>query len=123
MREAGYSRHTASKPSNLTQSKGWGELLEAYFPDTVLASLHRDVLNASKLEYIKFPSIMTDSEIKGVLANIDHHSVISLERMRDVVTACIKVPDHKAQFKALELVYKLKGRIKNKGIKPDILTY
>ena len=36
MREAGYTDATAKNPSNLTNSDGWKELMEAYLPDDML---------------------------------------------------------------------------------------
>jgi hypothetical protein len=45
MREVGYDDDTASKPSNLTNSKGWKELMEQYMPDSLLAKRHQELLN------------------------------------------------------------------------------
>lgn len=36
MLQVGYTHNTAKKPSNLTNSKGWEELLEKYLPDDYL---------------------------------------------------------------------------------------
>lgn len=36
MEQAGYSPATAKNPKNLTESKGWEDLLEHYFPDEKL---------------------------------------------------------------------------------------
>lgn len=46
MREVGYSKHTASRPSNLTQSKGWKQLMDEYLPEEELAKLHKEQLQA-----------------------------------------------------------------------------
>lgn len=45
MRQAGYSDVTASTPKNLTESKGWKELMEQHLPDDVLAEKHRQLLD------------------------------------------------------------------------------
>lgn len=49
MREAGYSPATAKNPSDLTESKGWKQLLEKYLPDTDLLEVGRQGLQATKL--------------------------------------------------------------------------
>lgn len=48
MLEAGYEPHTASKPSNLTKSAGWKELMDEFLPDSELARVHQEGLNASE---------------------------------------------------------------------------
>ncbi len=45
MRSVGYSPSTASKPSNLTKSKGWKWLANKYIPDELLAQKHRELLD------------------------------------------------------------------------------
>lgn len=44
----GYSPQTASKPSNLTKSKGWEELMEKHLPDKLLAKVHKEGLGAAE---------------------------------------------------------------------------
>lgn len=46
MREVGYSPITAKNPKNLTDSKGWQELMKEYLPDDFLAKKHRELLEA-----------------------------------------------------------------------------
>lgn len=48
MRKAGYSENTIKKPTNLTNSKGFVELMEEYFPDKDLLKIHRQGLKAVK---------------------------------------------------------------------------
>ncbi len=48
MLEVGYDPDTASKPSNLTNSKGWQELMEKHLPDKLLAKKHKEGLDASE---------------------------------------------------------------------------
>lgn len=45
MRMVGYDDDTASKPSNLTKSKGWKELMDKYLPDSLLVEKHNALLN------------------------------------------------------------------------------
>ncbi len=44
MLEVGYSPKSAKNPKNLTQSKGWDELMQTHFPDADLAKLHKKLL-------------------------------------------------------------------------------
>lgn len=50
MRDAGYPRTTAKNPQQLTESKGWAELLEQYLPDSLLTKVHVEGLGATKYE-------------------------------------------------------------------------
>lgn len=45
MLEAGYSPHTASKPSNLTQSNGWKELTKGWFHDEDVLRVRAEMSN------------------------------------------------------------------------------
>lgn len=49
MLEAGYSPNTAKKPENLTESKGWAELMEEYLPDDLILKAHKDALTAMRI--------------------------------------------------------------------------
>lgn len=45
MEEVGYKYNTAKKPSNLTRSKGWAELLEEFLPDSkIIKALDEGIL-------------------------------------------------------------------------------
>jgi hypothetical protein len=46
MREVGYSKNTAKKPTNLTESKGWEMLCEQELPDDLLLKVHKEGLEA-----------------------------------------------------------------------------
>lgn len=44
MRDAGYAEKTAKNPKNLTESRGWQELVQEYLPDDLLVKVHKDGL-------------------------------------------------------------------------------
>jgi hypothetical protein len=48
MKEVGYSENSAVNPKNLTESKGWKELMEEHLPDRLLAEKHNELLNVPK---------------------------------------------------------------------------
>jgi len=44
MEKVGYAKSTSKKPSKVTKSKGWAELMEKYLPDEDLAKVHKELL-------------------------------------------------------------------------------
>ena len=52
---AGYSEKSAITPIQLTESKGWQELMEEYLPDKHLAEKHLEFLNTPRItrKYLK----------------------------------------------------------------------
>lgn len=48
MREVGYSVETAKNPSQLTESKGFKQLMEEYLPDSLLMEKHKDLLTVPR---------------------------------------------------------------------------
>ena len=64
MKEVGYAKSSTTKPSILTNSKGWKELMEQHLPDKLLARKHKEGLEASRKlvigeEVIKEPDYQT----------------------------------------------------------------
>jgi len=93
MLSAGYAPATAKNPKNLTESKGWNELLEKYLPDDKLLKKHDEALEANKI----------------ISANITYGE--ANEKTNDF----IEVPDEVTRLRAVELGYKVK-----KKLGPDI---
>ena len=63
MREAGYSDNTSRTPQNLTETKGWNELMEEHFPDDMLAEVHKGLLKSKRIEHMVFPLATEDATI------------------------------------------------------------
>lgn len=80
MLEAGYDPTTAKNPKNLTESKGWKELLEKHLPDNRLLEVHNEALDA-----VKIVSSHTEPDYT--------------------------VPDVPTRLRAVELGYKVKGKL------------
>lgn len=53
--ESGYSKNVADTPSNVTESKGFQDLLEEYLPDNKLTEVHKSLLGSTKLDHMIFP--------------------------------------------------------------------
>lgn len=49
MSEVGYAPTTAKNPIELTESKGWKELMDEYLPDKDLLNAPKEALNATKI--------------------------------------------------------------------------
>ncbi len=96
MKEAGYTEASAKNPKNLTESKGWAELMEEAFPDDLLTKVHTEGLEATKInsshtepDYavpdfaIRHKYLETAYKIKGKLvdkAQIDGKLEVTLTR-------------------------------------------
>ena len=94
MRDAGYDPTTAQNPKKLTTSKAWMELMDEHLPDSSLLEKHKEALNAVKPIGAQ---ILIDS--KG--------NTISKEN-----EGMIEVPDQVVRLKAVELGYRVKGKLR-----------
>lgn len=98
MREVGYSPNTAKMPYNLTKSKGWKELMNEALPDDKLFKVHNEALEATKVVSARVTGKDADSQTDDF----------------------IDVPDHPTRLRAVELGYRLKGKLNNdSGINID----
>jgi len=93
MIDAGYSPETAHTPGKLTNSKGFKELVEVYIPDDKLLQKHQEALEANR-------------QIGAMILIDADGEVIKKEN-----EGMIEVPDHQVRLKAVELGYKVKGKL------------
>jgi hypothetical protein len=94
--DAGYAPAVAKNPEIVTESKGFKELMEEYLPDTKLAQVHAEGLEANKI----------------ISANITYGDAD--EKTNDF----IEVPDHPTREKFLKLAYTVKGKITPEVVPP-----
>ena len=94
MIDVGYSPATAKTPQKLTESKAWIQLMEEYIPDDKLLVKHEEALEATKQIGAQ---ILIDKDGK----------TISKEN-----EGMIEVPDHVVRLKAVELGYRVKGKLR-----------
>jgi hypothetical protein len=97
MEEVGYSPNTAVHPKDLTESKGFNELMEQYLPNEKVLKTHEEGLEATKQLSVR----------GGKDANAESDDFI-------------EVPDHPTRLKAVELAYKVKGKLKDGGVAVQI---
>lgn len=91
MKEVGYSENTAIAPQNVTESKGWQELMDKYLPDPDILEAHKAGLKATKI--------------------FSSHTEPDKE-----------VPDHPTRLKAVELAYRVKKKMIEAPIAPNLGT-
>jgi hypothetical protein len=94
MREAGYNENTIHNPSNLTQSKTWLRLMEDKLPDTKLLDKHIEALEATRTVSAQ---VLVQSNGKVVKKEDE---------------GIIETPDYLTRLKAVELGYRIKGKLR-----------
>lgn len=94
MLEVGYDPTTAKNPKNLTQSKAWMELMDQYIPDDRLLKKHEQALDAVKQIGAQ---ILIDKDGKTITKDNE---------------GMIEVPDQVVRLKAVELGYRVKGKLR-----------
>ncbi len=107
---AGYSPSTAKTPQKLTESRGWQELMDKYFPDEFVLKIHRDLLHASHLAQFEFPSETDDTNIRNIIENNAGFKIIQIVRSTKYKTSYFLIPDNGTRIRALDSAYKLKSR-------------
>lgn len=143
LREAGYAQSTSENPDHVTKSKGFTELMEEYLPDDDVLDAHQQLLKSTRIEHMVFPlyrnpeadipeegdlteeqeeklkhaasagESLSDKDIEDMLAEVNCkvRKIVHGETARHVY---FWSPDANARKNAIELAYKIKGRITNK---------
>jgi len=130
MREVGYSPITAINPSNLTNSKGFKELMEKNLPDNLLTKKHKALLNSKRIEHLVFPTKTEDKEIKKLLRSVNC-KVRKIQHGEMAKHVWFWSQNDRALKDGLDMAYKLKGKyaptksiqlkVERKIIDPEIL--
>ena len=118
MREVGYAEKTIQNPKNLTESKGWKGLMKKYLSDKSLVEKHKKLLNATKLEHMVFPTKTKVKDIRSLLKSVNCN-VRKIQRGEMAIHVWFWALDNFALKSALELAYKLKGRLGPKEEEKD----
>lgn len=115
MRRAGYSDATAKNPQNLTKSMDWQEAMDSFLPDTDLLAKHSELLQAKKLEKAEFPGWLPQENIRDILHEAGcQPRNYETNPFTGTIVVWYWAPDARAQAAALDLAYKLKGKMKTK---------
>lgn len=125
MKDAGYKNNTAKNPKNLTNSKGWQELMDQYYPDDQVARIQKGLLKAKILRIMTFDYEFDDKLIKriirasgGTTVTIKTYDPVERKpkngKKRKPIKGYKKVyyttPDQKIVDSALDMIFKTKGR-------------
>lgn len=115
MRRAGYAENTIKNPKDLTESPAWKELLEQHLSDKKLVNKHKELLEATKLESATFPNFVPKDMIREILLEAGcKPRNYEMNPKTGITHVWYWAPDRKAQASALDLAYKLKGRLTQK---------
>lgn len=115
MRRAGYSDATAKNPQNLTKSMDWQEAMDSFLPDVDLLAKHSELLQAKKLERAEFPGWLPQENIRDILLEAGcQPRNYETNPFTGMIVVWYWAPDARAQAAALDLAYKLKGKMKTK---------
>lgn len=122
IKDAGYSQEVVENPQKILNSRTWQELMDAEFPDDSISERHNQLLTASRFEKQEFPpgakltankipgsEELSDEEIREMFAEAQCrvHRILHGTDKRIVYFSS---PDNLARDKALDKVYKIKGR-------------
>ena len=91
MRENGYADNTADNPDHVTESKSWEMLLDEYIPESLVLRTHKEAFEANRTI-----------------------SARSMKTADETTDDFVDVPDWQTRTKAVELGYKVRGKLINK---------
>ena len=111
LREAGYSETVSLSPTKVTESKGFKQLLDEFLPDSKLAAVHDQLLDAKTLDTYQMDAKLTDEEVTKIVEDIKGCKVRKIVRFpkQDTVTVYFYRPDNLTRDRALDKGYKLRG--------------
>lgn len=117
MIEEGYSPEYA-RQGGLRKSKAWDKLLEERLGDDKLSNVHQTLIVAKKLDYMLFNSEVTDPDIYELIASVG----CTLKKIIHGVSGThvyYFAPDNKTKKDALELAYKIRGKMSPEVVKVE----
>lgn len=111
MTDVGFSPAYADHPDKLKKTKKWAKLVKKYLPDDTLAQKHNQLLNVGTLTSFAFPPNTPDVEIMTTINNIAGSKFIRISASAHEKRAYFTTINADAQLRALEMAYKITGRI------------
>lgn len=111
----GYSPEYA-RQGGLRKTRSWNELLEERLNDEKLSYIHQTLVVAKKLDYMLFSPEVSDENIYEL---IDSVGCVLKKIIHGVAGthAYYFAPDNKSKLSALELAYKIRGKMSPEVIK------
>lgn len=89
--------------------------MEEYLPDDQLAEKHKELLGATRIEVANFPDYLPHETIRELLVDAGcTPRNFETNPKTGLITVWYWAPDRRAQAAALDLAYKLKGKLTTK---------
>lgn len=111
LKAAGYSEETSKNPDQVTESKGFRQLIEEAVPDLKMAERFGMLTDSVILDNYKLSASMTDKEITELVESIAGFKVRKIVRspLEKHATVYFWRPDNQSIDKALDKLVKIKG--------------
>jgi hypothetical protein len=87
--------------------------IEGLISDEKLLKIHRELLDSVKVNKFTYPASVSDKEIYSMIESNSEAKVMSIKKVNGVKTCLFSMPDHSIQLRAVELGYKIRGRLNN----------
>jgi hypothetical protein len=109
MEDTGYSPNY-SKSGNILKTKSWQDKMEYFLDDSLLLETHNDLVVAKKLDYMLFNPDIKDEDIYELIESV---GCVPKKIIHGIAGthAYYFAPDNVSRNKALELAYKIRGKM------------
>ena len=117
LKEAGFSKWTQLRSTQVVRSKGFQELLAEAIPDTLATKVHKQLLSSVRLDSYRMPVTLTDKQITEIVEKVPGckcRKIIRPKKVKGVYSKdfCDVIfysPDSNSRKTALDMFYKLKN--------------
>lgn len=113
LRACGYSESVQNKPSTVTKTESWKQMLDRVLPESKLLEVHGKQLQSWKLQSMLFQKQVEDDDIYELMETVQ----CVVKKIVEIPTGKLAFyiqPDNQSRNKALELGLKLHKRLTDK---------
>jgi len=113
LRANGYSKSVQEKPSTVTKTESWKQMLDRVLPESKLLDIHGKQLQSWKLQSMLFQKQVNDDDIYELMETVQ----CVVKKIVEIPTGKLAFyiqPDNQSRNKALELGLKLHKRLTDK---------
>jgi hypothetical protein len=109
LEQAGYSPTMANTPKQVTESRGFKQLMEEYYPQDKRIEKHKQLLETVTIDHRTFPVAMTDEEMIALVESVPGCKVKKIMHGEQQNHVWFFIPDGALQLAALDKLYKITG--------------
>lgn len=109
MMDAGYSKNYA-ECGNINTTKGWNSLLEKNLPDDMITEAHKELIFQNKIAYMLFNPDITYEDIYEIMESAGSIPKKIVHGLQGTHVFFFQ-SDGSVRAKAIEMAYKVKGRM------------